>query len=429
MRYNVWKSRLTMLLLAIVACVAAFYAFCWILSLGAAQIFNAVAEHRRLFPGHVKVEAVSADVRGRVYFRNLIWTRDDGTVLAKIPDGTVRLRVWDVVTRNIGTKTVSEASFNNAYFHIFLDDGQRPQDVTKAAEDRGTEAIRICGANADSYFDCRLKLENGSLEIDTPSRHFSVEHVGLDAVLNTKQSLAIDLDAEAVTGSCAAKGLRIDGRLDLAKEEPELDMTLFVDDFRPSSLGVGADIDDPVALDARITGPWEKPVIDGNLSAETLTLPGIAFEKVKGTLHYQDGILKADPVTAKAYKGDIEADGTFNLDEKTYTAHIKGHNLDGGEASQDKRFTAKAELDLTLRGTKARQLVDGSFRTGEGHYDILPFQKMTGKFDRRDGALGFYDVEISLPVGTVSVDVFLIRNGHVELGNIDFTDVVLQEEE
>lgn len=429
MKYSSWKSRLMMLILAVVAIVAAFYAFCWILSLGAAQIFNAVAEHRRLFPGRVTVDAISADVFGRVSFQNLIWTRDDGTLLVKIPDGTVRLRVWDVVTRNIGTKTVTEASFNNAYFHVFLDDEQRPLDVTKETEAGGKDSIRIRGADANRYFDCRLKLDNCSLELDTPDRHFDVEHVHLDAKLNTKQDLTVDFDAGPFTGSCEAKEIRIDGRLDLAKEEPEFDMTLFVGGCRPSSLGVGTDINDPATLTARITGPLEEPIIDGDLSAATLTLPGIVFENVKGTLHYQDGILKAAPVTAKAYKGDVEADGTFNLDEKTYVAHIKGHNLDGQAASQDKRLTVKVELDLTLRGTKEGQKVDGSFQSGEGRYSILPFKKITGHFDRRDGVLGFYDVVISLALGDVSADAFYIRKGHVELGNIYLTDAHTGETE
>ncbi len=429
MKYSPWKYRFSVVILAAVAAVAAFYAFCWILSLGAAQIFNAVAEHRRLFPGHVTVETISADVLGRVSFQNLVWTRDDGTLLAKIPEGKVRLTVWDVVTRRIGTKTVTEASLSNAYFHLFLDDEQRPLDLTKTAEDGGKETIRIRGADADRYFDCNLKLDNCSLEIDTPDRHFEVEHVHINAKVNTKKEVLIDLDAGPFKGSCAAKELRIDGRLDMAKEEPEFDMTLFVGECRPSSLGVGADIDDPATLNARITGPWEEPVIDGELSAEKLTLPGIVFENVKGTLHYQDGILKAAPVTAKAYKGDVEADGIFNLDEKTYTAHIKGHNLDGQAASHDKRLSVKAELDLTLRGTKEGQKVDGAFHTGEGRYSILPFREIKGIFDRRDGVLGFYDVVIKLALGDVTTDAFYIRKGHVELGNIYLTDAETGETE
>ncbi len=429
MKYSSWKSRLMMLLLAVVSIVAAFYVFCWVLSLGAAQIFNAVAEHRRLFPGRVTVDAISANVLGQVSFQNLIWTRDDGTLLAKIPDGTVRLRVWDVVTRNIGTKTVSEANFNNAYIHVFLDDEQRSLDVTEAPEEGEKDTIRIRGADANRYFNCQLKLDNCSLEIDTPDRHFAVEHVHLNAKLNTRRDLMLDFDAGPFTGSCAAKEIRIDGRLDLAKEEPEFDMTLFVDGCRPSSLGVGADINDPATLNARITGPLEEPIIDGDLSAPTLTFPGIVFENVKGTLHYQDGILKVAPVTAKAYKGNVEADGTFNLDEKTYVAHIKGHNLDGQAASQDKRLSVKVELDLTLRGTKEGQKVNGSFQSGEGRYSILPFKKITGKFDRRDGVLGFYDVAISLALGEVSADAFYIRKGRVEMGNIYLTDALSGERE
>ena len=419
-----WKNRWWIFPLGMVAGVISFYTFCWFLSLGAAQIFNAVAEHRQLFPGRVEVEEISANFLGRVSFKNLVWTREDGTLLAKIPEGSFRLRLWDVVTRNIGTKTLAEAELTDAYVHLFLNDDLRPVDLKKSEADKKGNPIRIRGANANRHFDCVMRLNNCEIEVDTPDRHFSVEHVHAGIRMNTKKELRLDFAAGPFTGSCAAKELRLNGTLEMDTPEPQFEMIIFIGDCKPSSLGVGVDIANPVTLNARIFGPLEEPMMDGDLFAEKLELPGITFQNVKGDIAYRDGILKAAPVTAMAFKGNVEADGTFDLDEKTYVAHIKGHNLDGGTAAKDSKLSVNVELDLTISGTKQGQIIDGSFYSGEGRYSILPFKKITGSFERQGGVLGFKDVVISLALGDVTTDAFYIRKGRVELGPIYLTDAV-----
>ena len=411
------------------AAVISFYAFCWFLSLGAAQIFNAVAEHRQLFPGHVTVEEISANFLGRVSFKNLIWKRDDGTLLARIPEGSFRVKLWDVVMRRIGTATLEEAEIRGAYLHVFLNEDMRPVDLKKVQTDGRGNPIRIRGENANRHFDCNVKLVNCTIEVDTPERHFLVAHVHSDVQMNTKKELRMDFSAGPFLGSCAAKELRINGTLDLAAPEPEFEMILFIGNCKPSSLGVGVDIADPVTLNARIFGPLEEPMLDGDLLAEKLEFPGITFTDVKGDIMYREGILKADPVTAEAFAGNVVADGTFNLNEKTYTAHIYGHNLDGGIAAHDKKLGVNVNLKMTISGTREGQVIKGMFYTGEGHYSLLPFKSISGVFDRRSGVLSFHDVVIRLALGDVTTDALKIRKGRVELGPIYLTDAVTGETE
>ncbi len=418
------KKQWWIFLVGAAAAVISFYAFCWFLSLGAAQIFNAVAEHRQLFPGHVTVEEIFANFLGRVSFKNLVWTREDGTLLAKIPEGSFRLRLWDVVTRNIGTKTLAEAELTDAYVHLFLNDDLRPVDLKKSEADKKGNPIRIRGANANRHFDCVMRLNNCEIEVDTPNRHFSVEHVHAGIRMNTKKELRLDFTAGPFTGSCAAKELRLNGTLEMDTPEPQFEMIVFIGDCKPSSLGVGVDIANPVTLNARIFGPLEEPMMDGDLFAEKLELPGITFQNVKGDIAYREGILKADPVTAEAFAGHVVADGTFNLNEKTYTAHIYGHNLDGGIAAHDKKLGVNVNLKMTISGTREGQVIEGMFYTGEGHYSLLPFKNISGVFDRRSGVLAFHDVVIRLALGDVTTDALTIRKGRVELGPIYLTDAV-----
>ena len=424
-----WKRRWWVFPIGAVVGVSAFYLFCWFLSLGAAQIFNAVAEHRQLFPGHVEVEEISADFLGRVSFKNLIWKREDGTLLAKIPEGSFRVKLWDVVTRRIGTSTLEEAEIRDAYVHLYLNEDMRPVDLKKSETDPKGNQIRIRGANANRVFNCKLSLVNCTIEMDTPDRYFLVAHVHADVYMNTKKELRMDFSAGPFTGSCAAKELRLNGSLDLEVPEPELEMSVFIGDCKPSSLGVGADISDPVTLNARMFGPLEDPMMDGDLSAPQLVFPGITFTDVQGDITYRDGILKASPVTAEAFKGRVEADGVFDLDNKTYVAHVKGHHLDGGVAARDNNLSVNVELSMTISGTKEGQVIEGRFESGSGRYSILPFHKISGTFDRKSGVLAFRDVVISLALGDVTTDALTIRKGRVELGPIYLTDAVTGEVE
>lgn len=405
-----------------------FYGICYLLTFKAAEIFNRTVEERQLFPGMVTVERLGADFLGHVTFENLRWVSADGVLLADIPSGRFSVKPWDILTCHIGTMTLKSVEIEHAYVHLFFDDHMHLRYVKPRRSDRkGPDApLQITGAKGNRTFDCTVVVNDSIVEAESPARHFKMEHVNLKLTADTAKRLAIDLSAGPFAGTVGAKGLRIGGTVNLLEKEPVYDLFLSVKDLRPSTLGVGVDIDDPATAEARIAGKLSRPVIDGTLSMKELNIPAIQFTDVAGKFHYEEGKLDAPRVTAHAFGGDVTASGHFDLDRKSYEAVIHGEQLRGSIAAHDIGLRCEVTLDLTMRksGAASEQEIDGRFASGDGRYHVLPFQKISGTFDRRNGVLSFHDVVITLAMGDVTTDAFQIVDGKVQLGPIYLQDAL-----
>lgn len=415
-------------LAAFLAAAVLFYGLCWFLSFRAAEIFNRAAEERDLFPGTVTAERISADFLGRVEAEGIRWTADDGTLLADIPRVRFRVKPWDVVTGHIGTMSVTEIAMEKAYVHLFFDEAMRPLhikpdgDAWRAA---GHAPIRLTGADGNRLFDCRVDFRDGTIEAESPDRHFRMEHVDLRLRADTDRELRLGLLAGPFGGTVAADQLALHGTVDFRGGEPACDMALSIKGCRPSSLGAGVDIDDPVSADARVSGRIARPVIEGTLSIPVLDLPALHFTEVSGDFRYEDGTLAVTGVKGGVYGGTVEGSGRFDLDRKSYEADLKGHRLRGGAAAKDLGLRCEVELDLHMRGGGgAAQEAYGSFVSGAGKYHLLPFDRIAGTFDKSGGTIVFRDVVISIAMGDVRTDAFSIGDGRLRLGPVYLEDAL-----
>lgn len=419
--------RLRYIAAAVLAAAALFYGACWVLSWKAADIFNETAAERDLFPGTVTVSRITADLWGRVYARNLRWTSGNGQVLADIPDLQISLKPWDVLTGHIGTMSVTEVRMNGAYVHLFFDDRMRLQAIKPAgAKGKKGEPLQLTGALGNRPFQCALFFQNGTIEVEAPRRHFKMSGVDIKARADTKQYIDVDILTGPFAGTIEAEKLVLKGRVDFTKEEPQYCMTMAVTGCNPSSLDAGIGISDPASAYADIHGDLRRPVIDGTLEMAALTMPALHFKNVQGHLHYEGGLLAASAVTADVFGGKVEGEGTLNLDTKAYESHLRGQGLQGGIAARDWRLRCDVDLDLHIAaaGQGAPQQVWGSFLSGSGRWHFLPFEKISGSFDKRGGTLQFHDVVISLAMGDVMTDALSIHRGHVTLGPVYLTDAL-----
>lgn len=398
------------------------------LTFKAAELFNETIRARQLFPGTVTVSRLSADFLGHVSFENLRWVNEDGVLLADIPTGSFDVRPWDIVTGHIGTMTVTRIEVDGGYVHLFFNDRMQLRYIKpgRAQRELLDGPIRLTGADGNRKFHCTVVFRNGTIESESPGRHFRMEHVNLNLKADTARKLDIDLSAGPFAGTIGAEGLRMGGTVDLAGQVPVYDLFLSVKALRPSTLDVGVDIDNPASAEARIQGELPRPVIDGRLSMDQLDLPGIQFTSVAGDFHYEDGKLEAPDVTAHAFGGDVAASGKFDLDNTSYEAVIHGEQLKGSLAAHDIGLRCDVTLDLTMRkaGRDKDQEINGTFSAGKGRYHILPFNGISGRFERKDGVLNFHDVIISLAMGDVITDAFRIVNGKVEIGPVYLRDAL-----
>lgn len=416
----------------IVIFVTLFYGACVYLSYKAADVFNVVVAERQLFPGSVTVERLSATPLGEVSFEGLLWKDREDHVLVNIPTGSFRVRLWDVVMQRIGTTTVTELTIEEgSYVHLVFDDDMALQNIKdpnekkdKKKKGKKNDLIQITGLKGNKKFICKVNIHDGQIEAESPGRHFIINHVNFKSDINTGSVTKMDLDAADFEGTIDAEELRIGGNIDFSKDMPVYNMYLSIKNCNPKSLDVGVDVDDKATAYAKITGSGAHPVIDGNITMEKLDITALNFTDLAGHFNYQDGKLDADHVTAKVFGGSVEASGKFDLDEKSYYAHFVGQDLKGSSASHNVMLRCKVELDLHMseNRTKKTREIYGSFYSGPGRYYILPFDKITGKFEQTGKVLQFKDVVISLAMGDVTTDAFSIVDGKVHLGPIYIDD-------
>lgn len=419
-----------------IVCIAAalFFACCWYLSFRAAEVFSRVAAERDLFPGTVTVEQIYADPLGRVEAKGVRWTGGDGTLLADVPQVKFRVKPWDVVTGRVGTMSVTDIAMDKAYVHLFFDERMRPLYVKPGREARraeGRDPVRLTGPLGNHLFRCRVTLRDSTVEAETPDRHFRMEHVNLRLLADTERRMEVDLLAGPFSGTVSADRLALHGTVDFRGDEPACDMALSIKGCRPSSLGAGLDIDDPVSLGARVTGPLSRPVIEGTLDIPKLRIPALRFTGMTGDFHYEDGQIGITGVKGEVFGGTVEGSGRFDLDRRSYEADIRGHALQGSIAARDLGLRCEVELDLHLRdrGSGAEPEAYGSFTSGAGKYHLIPFEKISGTFSRESGTITFRDVVISLAMGDVTTDAFEIRRGRLHLGPIYLQDAVSGQSE
>ena len=428
---------LAALLVIVLACVLG-YGFLFFLSYRAADIFNIVVENRQLFPGKVRVESLSATPWGEVSFEGLNWQTEDGTLLADIPKGSFKVKVWDVVTWRIGTHSLIELKTERAYLHLIFDEQMELSDVyhkdseeakrDKKSGRKGEPALTLTGLESDRPFDCYLEFRNGTIEAESPGskkdgprRHFTIGHADLRTHINTRGETRINLAAGQFTGTVEAKAINISGILDFAPEVPTYDLYLGIKDCSPTSLDVGMKLDDPASISSHVSGELPLPIIDGKVSFDRLHLPGLEFKDVQGDFHYENGLFTAENVKAEAFKGNVLAKGFFNIDEKAWGLDLHAEGLHGGVAANDRNLRCRVALDLHMDESRTKRTKNtyGSFYSGEGSYYFLPFNSLSGSFEQHDRKnLVFKDVIISLAAGDVTTASFAINDGKVELGPI-----------
>lgn len=162
------------------------------------------------------------------------------------------------------------------------------------------------------------------IEAEAPGRQFRMEHVNLKVDADTDRQMRVDLLSGRFAGTIAADRMVMHGTVDFTGDGPACDLALSVTGCRPSALGAGIDIDDPVSVSARVKGPAARPVITGTLDIPELNVTALLFTELTGDFHYEAGLLSVEAVKGKVFGGTVEGTGRFDLDKRSYGADIQG---------------------------------------------------------------------------------------------------------
>ena len=431
-------------------------------SRGAAEIFNQAMQEQNMLKGTITADKIQATPTGNVTFINLVWKDERGGTILEIPEGSFKVKIFDVLTGNFKSTTIEELTLTNAAVSINFDENMNvdfirhsndfnnvSQDMKKntdaweekvSREKKTEEELKKIGEHRrrlqqfkiekgwknfnleGNKLNLNLKLNNCRFEVFYRERHYLMSGVQIDSKINTDDEMTLNFHTGTFGGTMTGRGMNINGRVDFKSDTvPQCNMLIHLQDIDPSSLGFGMNVHDKMTLSARFTGPISQPIGNGKVTMKELHLPGINFENVEGKIIYEDAKLDFKDVTADVYGGKLDAYGDYNIDTRYYNIYGIGQNLKAYTALPDSHLHCDVDLNITIqsKGNAKETITFGDFVSGKGRYSIIMFESLQGKFHTEYGKLNFYDVLIKLSSGyKISTDALSIEGGKLKFDPI-----------
>lgn len=420
---EIFKSKKFYLLISVIALLlgAAYFFLCNLASEHAEEIFRREMNKQRVLRGSVTADSVKADLLGNVSFTNLVWLDQKGEPVLLVPRGKFKVSVWDIITRSADLDTLQQLELDDAVLSLQFDEKMR-LDVLP-----DKKRFAVAGAQKKSpHLDLRgkipeteLVLKNCTLNITCQKRFFVLNQVRAKIQSKTDDFIKIDFSSGLFGGTMVGDSMKLYGKVDISKEEPELNLNLTMYKIVPASMGLG-NVQNNADVFLEVKGQLQHPKADGALNFATLDLPALHFSKVSGNVHYEDGRVDFTDVTGSIYGGTVEAAGNYTIDNRHYSIDALGHDLMASIAAKSTKIHCRVELDLKMRSEGRADTVHtyGSFTSGPGDYMLIPFESISGKFDNKNKVLQFKDVVIKTDIGNVVTDSFKLVNGRVYLEDI-----------
>lgn len=449
------------LLIGITAIFIAVILVLEVFSRGAAAIFNEAMMEQDMLKGTITAEKIIAHINGHVDFSGLEWRDTEGRLILRIPEGSFHVRPWDVVTGHIKSTTMQELTIKNAEVSMHLGDDMTVDFIRNSPDMRRMdekkedwqEKVSLVGkseeerkrigefrrrkraekmANQWSNFDregrkirLQLKFENCRLEVFHKARHYLLSKVNLTANINTDKVMEIEMNTGGFGGTMIGNGVKLKGKVNFRGADiPEGDLRISFQDVDPSSLDLGLNIHDRMTMDSHLTGPLNEISGDGQVFMNDLHIPNLHFQNVMGKIHYDGAKLYFREVVAKVYGGTLQAEGEYDLDTRYYSLHGLGKNLQSASALPGSHLNCSVELDIYLdsKGSGRETTAHGSFSSGEGRYKIMPFKRISGRFNEAYHDLQFYDVVIEFAGFKMHTDALQVKDGKLTLSPIVMHD-------
>lgn len=450
----------------VVGIVAAPFVVLEVLSLSATAIFNRAMAEQTMLVGTITAEKISADMWGNIDFEGFLWLDAEGHKLLEIPEGSFKVKLWDIVRGKYKATTLEYFYIRGAGVSLYLND-KMELDVVRRSGDfhkmnkllrekdhAWRDKVSLVNKNEDelkevgrrrremqmqkAQTDLRnfnldnrnmklnLLLEDCKLEVVYAGRHYLLNHVRANAEIDTEKSISVDVQADGFGGDAIGQSAILRGMFDVSEPDTECSVILRMQKIDPSSLGLGNDLHDPLSLDMNFYGTADDIRGDGQIRMAKLHLPGLEFSDVSGNITYADGKFKFSDVKAKVFDGDFTAQGDYDVDTRYYSIAGKGTKLEAAKALPDGKLSCKVDLNLTLnsQGSHKTTYVAGDFVTGEATYQWwwLKFDRMQGRFTNAYNDLRFYDVKVFYGPYVIQTDSFNITNKKLHLDPIDIVD-------
>lgn len=385
-------------------------------------IFNEIAARQMVLKGQLTVEDITADWDGCVFFENLVWVDNTGKTAAQIPRGSFRVSLWDLMTRNFTPASIKLINLQDAKISITFNERMAIQSIDRRKiakpkpKPKTDDTVNI---HIDKYdLNAQLILKDCTLEAFYEQRHFLMYDVNAYIDIDTKKAIKGSFSTGFFGGTISADGLEIDGEIDFTKPVHEYNLTLVLKEVNPSTLGAGIGMYEPVSATAKMTGPLPNPTISGSLTMHDLILTGLHLTDLTGKFNYQNGLITAHDVKAKAFDGDVSASGYFNIDKRTYMIDIVGKYLKS-QLAGDKELICLVDLTAKMQGfgDPKSVLTTGSFKSSGGVYKGIPFKSIGADVHNQYGIMEFNNVVVKTPLISFSTSI-VVEKGQFRLGKV-----------
>ena len=424
------------------------------LSRGAATIFNDVMAEQKILNGTVTVEKISANIFGEVTFENFLWKDINGRTLLEIPEGSFKVKIFDVITKNFKTTTLEEIYLTDANISLHLTEDMQVDFVgnsqelkkinskKKSWENKTEQELKEIGERRRKFnqekiekgwknfniegrkINLNLKLENCRLEVFYLARHYLFSRVNFETKINTDDKMILNVHTGIFGGTMIGRGFEMHGTVDFKPEIPQCNLTVLFQEVDPSSLGFGLNIHDEMTLWADFEGDISRPTGLGKLNMKKLDIPGLSFKNLEGKIYYKDATLKFTDVTAEVYDGKLSAHGDYNIDTRYYNIYGEGKNLKSYTALPNSHLHCDVDLKISLssKGSAKQTFTSGSFVSNKGRYSIFKIKSISGNFKSGPDSIDFYDVKIDLGSLKVVTDALSIKDKKLNLSPIEILD-------
>ena len=422
------------------------------------MIFDYAMQNQDMLSGTITVEKLAASPTGSVWFQGLEWKDIEGKRILFVPDGSFRVDIFDVLTKDLSSLTIEELTLNRAAISLrFNEDmsvdfvrtpsrqerAQARKQTLKARDEDKTEEQLLAEGEAKRRaqrerieqdwtnfnhegkpLNLHIYLNDCRVEVFYRERHYLLESVRFHMDCDSTDDTYIKLATGPFGGTMVGGGIFLEGKIDFEDVVPDCNIAVIVDAVDPSSLGFGMDLHDPLSMNIRLEGKISNPVGRGELHLDKLRIPGLYFTDVNGYIFYKDAMMRFADVRAKVFDGTLNAAGWYNLDTRYYFIGGHGQQLSAKKALPKDKLQCFVDLDINVdsKGSVKKTAYSGRFVSGEGNYSWIPFRSIRGRFHNLDKKLDFYDVKIDFGGLIAKTDALSLNRGHLTFLPIHVTD-------
>lgn len=216
------------------------------------------------------------------------------------------------------TFTVKAKDIHIENYLQFLPAGIIPEDVHDIKGDIPKLEATLVKIGEDIYYSGKAELENGEAVVNDKK----IENIKGLFVANENQLMAF------LRASCEGQEAYAHGRVLLDTGVPVLNMIVETKDFEPAKILENGDFSGKVNVLAHITGPFNNPVIDADVTVKEGRAEGYTLDNLSAKLHYAENKVFAKEINVNALGGNVTGEAEFNAKDLSYVAHFKINNVE-----------------------------------------------------------------------------------------------------